>query len=349
MVKFLNFLKNKRNLVYILFSTIVFVLAAIFFFNAGNITESSLSELTLSRRQVVARAGAKEIEMYLEMASRSLVLLERRIDSLGSDSEVQASLDRYISDREGTPTFIVSLINKSGTVYLESNLSSQKGDLGTSVSEADYFIWAKKAKKGEVSIEEDNKKEVVLLATPIVKDGNFQGAIVVGISLPDFTKTYIDPLKASSESEIYLLNSNGIFLYAPFKELIGLKASDELKGIDFPGKELLEEKLSNWITETPEQKIDFVWPDRNGKLRRMLAASTKISFNNENWVLVIAAPFKTTQAFTDIYKDQIRAFIFLVLVMIGFASIAILDSRMIEKKAYERGFNDAQKIKKGEK
>lgn len=92
----MSLLKNHR--VFILAAVIFLILASLLYTRSGKVTEESLSEQVLYRKQTIARAGAKSIESFLRLTGNSLVLLASDSTVVSGSSKSQGVLEESISD-----------------------------------------------------------------------------------------------------------------------------------------------------------------------------------------------------------------------------------------------------------
>jgi hypothetical protein len=281
------------------------------------------------REESVSKAGAQSISSFIKLFGNSIVLLADNPEIISRGTKTQEVLNSFVEIWRETPINGILLVDKVG----KTSLFSTKTGIttlaeSTSVSDRDYFVWAKQAKKREVFIGEPiiprvgnlGKQYIIPVATPIYKEGNFDGLLVSSILLTQLTKEYLEPLKMSEDTRVYLVSSNGTILYGPFESLIGKNYIQYLKDHPFLGSTVIASYLKQKAESTEPEKLDIVLPDeKKGGITRFLIAYAPIFYNHSHLLLAIAVPADEALTYiAPVYINQLGALI------AGFLAILLL-------------------------
>lgn len=303
-----RYIKNSfiLSLLFLLFSlTFLFI-----FFNKNS--SDLLIEQIQHRQQLSVRVGAKSIENFLNSVGRTSLIL--------ANSPNQDILDQFIVSWANYNVSGLIVTNKDGIVVMNS--SNQKiRDTGVDLSERDYFKWAKTAKNSEYRVFEpivskiaaSKGKFIVTVATPIFKDGKFDGVLSIAVLLTDLTDRYLSNIGISDDSRFYLITNNGYIVSSDYPELTH-KNINEVFENDFLGKEKVLEILNTELKKRSETKLDIVMPnfDNNFKLESYLISVAPVQISDQLWKVVVSTPQTNLKTFTfGIFNKQIIA-IFLI-------------------------------------
>ena len=355
---FSYFFAKKTNKVLIILVVAFLVIASILYIIAGKRAENSLVEQTLHREQVIVRAAAKSIKSFLQLAGKSLAILAANPNIVQPGDETQSTLNDFISEWEDTPFVEVILTDKKGEVKFLANRTNSSFTPGVSVKDRDYFIASQKAKRGEIFVGEPilprlgefQGQYIVSIATPVYKDGEFQGVLAGGVLLSDLTNAYIEPLRISKDTEVYLTDSEGLLLHSPRSQFQNVNILDYIRKNPFPGsREFLEEMTK--AKEKDEGKLDILWPDVVEKsFQRNLVAYSKIKIHQKDWFLIIATPVKDALMFFAPFQiNQTIAFLLGVSIVLAFSALYILMARHAENQGFLDGFTQGVNHVKGSK
>jgi hypothetical protein len=351
------FWKNKINRLLILLIVIFVSLASIFYFLVEKRTEASLVDQMLHREQIVVRAGARSISAFLELSGNSLTLLAKDYCVTDTNKDTQTVLDNFITEWEETPLMEVVLIDEEGVVQFVANKAKTPLEPGVSITDRDYFIAAKKALPGEVFVGKPflprigafKGQYLLPLSTPIIVDGERKGVLKAGILLSELTKNYLDPLRISEDTQIYLINEEGVFLHSFHPELVGENAIEYIEENSYPGSD----KIVDWIKEklTDPKEGKYVFPmrkvDDKTKFGRYLLAYTPFSLGERHCILAMATPQEDALAFfPPFYGNQIGTLVFTIFIILAFSALLILAIRMAERDGYLHGFKNGRKHRK---
>jgi hypothetical protein len=333
---------RKATIVLIVFSV---TLAGILYWIAGKRAKTALAEQMLYREMVVARAGAKSIESFIELVSDTLLTLDYEIAVAGEDSQVV--LSDFIEEWRNTPVASVLLTDEEGVVKFSANKFAEPA-VEDSIAQRKYFSWAKEAEEDEVFIGEPvlsdfealKNRYIVTLTTPIRRDGEFKGLVSVGILLSELAETYLEPLKVSENNRIYLVNSGGVILQAPYEKFIGVDYLDHLSHKSFEGVEEATEQLAESVEEAQVSRLTLVLPDeRSGGLTRFLIAQAPVKLDGSHWTLGVATPVEDAfVCFWWFHGPQVLALTLFVFIVLGITMVGILTIRVTQREAYIDGF-----------
>ena len=184
-------------------------------------------------------------------------------------------------------------------------------------------------------------KPLVPVATAVYEGDEFKGVLIATVVFSELTKTYLDPLKISQETRLYLIDSSGNMLYAPYEKFVGANYFDYLASVDFKGKEYAVEQLWKAVATPEEGKIDVFLPNEvTGKLERFLISHSPVNYQGEkHWTLAVASPMNTALVFfPQFLTHQVGVLVFIVFVVVALSAIAILAIRLAQREAYYDGF-----------
>jgi len=342
----------------LIFLVVFFVtLACIFYFIVGNRTEASLVDQMLHREQIVVRAGARSISTFLELSGSSLTLLAKDYCVAETNKDTQTVLDDFITEWEETPLMEVVLIDEEGVVQFVANKAKAPLEPGVLVTDRDYFIAAKKALSGEIFVGKPflprigafKGQYLLPLSTPIIVDGERRGVLGAGILLSELTKNYLDSLRISEDTQVYLIDQEGVFLHSFHPELVGKNAIEYIEENSYPGSDKIVDWIKEKLTDSKEGK--YVFPmrkvDDKTKFERYLLAYSPLSLGERHFILAVATPQEDALAFFGpFYGNQIGALVFIIFMVLAFSTLLLLAVRMVERDGYLRGLKDGRNHKK---
>jgi hypothetical protein len=345
-------MKDKVNRLLLLVMVAFLVTGALAYTVAEVRIKEALGDQVLHRQEVVGRAGAKSMRSFLELLSHSLAILASNIDL---ESDFQPVLDAFANEWEGTPAWGVVFIDQEG---IRSQVSFSRDvevtDPQLDVADLEIFQEVRKSAEGEVimggplvSRGVKSSELIIPVAISLRKDGQFRGALAVPVVVSDLTKEYLDPLKISEETRVYLMNSDGMVLYSPIDKLIGLNYFEVLKKRNFPGREGAERRLREILAKGEEGKVKIELPDEvTGGLTQFLIAYAPVrKHDGESCLLGIAVPVEETrQYFEPLRVNLIAGVVFVLLWVLAVTALMILMRRLAQKEAFEAGFAEGKKL-----
>ncbi len=127
-----------------------------------------------------------------------------------------------------------------------------------------YFAEASKGKTAfsDPLVSKATGKTVFAVASPVNVEGKTSGVLFITINLESFTKPFVEPLKVGEDGYAYLLNSKGLAISHPNKELV---FTLDLSEYDF-GREILSSPtgLLRYSFEGVPKLAAFVSEQRTG-------------------------------------------------------------------------------------
>lgn len=353
---FKRFLKNKLNQKLIFVLSLFILIAALTFKILAFQIEQALIDRTFVRQQAMAQAGSKSINSLLEIMSHAIVELA---DEVNLEGDIQQSLEDFIAQWQKTPIKSIAFIDENGIRQAISTTSTESIKPTVDVSEVKSFQWAKQAKKGEVHIGEAivppgivRTIYVIPVVTPVVRDGQFKGALAIPIYISYLAEEYLNPLRVTDLTRVYLVNSNGVLIYTPTEGLIGLNYFDVLKQRDFPEKEEAEKELRLALESGKRGKLDIKLPNEQaeGAITRFLVSYSPVKENDNRNFLVIATPI---DHIIDLYKPFLTSLglgiILMTFCVFILIALIVLTWKTIQRDAFEDGFKAGKKYLKRKK
>lgn len=313
----LNFLISIPILTFIIISLIAYLLL-------GKQSTQSIVEQTHNRQLELAISGAKSITQLIDLVGTSLVSTANIIST--SNSDPKPFVDSFNQSWENSPITSASILDSKGNIlYINDTINIR--DL-PNFQNRDYFIWAQTASPGAVFVGQPVKpkfgtnqdKFFVSIATPLTKNGQFDGVFVTSMDLSKLPNYYLDNLKFTNSTRIYLIDSKGNMLYSPFPQLQGINYLEYLEQNKFPGSELIKNTLQKYAGTPEAGKFNAILPNAETKIpSSFMISRAPITFDSQHWILAIATPTNDAVAFVGpIYINQLGLLItsFLILIVL---------------------------------
>ncbi len=335
-------LLKPQNAFFILTGALIFLISIAIYFLLGKQAKDTLVEQMLHREQLSARAGGKSIETFFEFFGKSMTSLAARVGVERDNKNTRNILEEYIREWKDSPVGGVILTDKNGIVIFNGNKNFVP-EIGVSLSDREYFPWAKTAKAGEVFISDplisklgySKGKNIVVVVTPVkANDGSFEGILASSVILSDLKDQYLSPLKISDETRIYLIDYNGVVISSSIEKFIGVNYLDYISKTNIPGNTKIVDILSEALKSNEEGKIKIALPDetKGGTLTKFLIAYAPINTSDKHWTLGIATPESDTLTFlTPFYFRD------LAIVALAFLSFLIISIRIAKVVGYKEG------------
>lgn len=303
---------SRRVWLFGLFLVVVLIVA--FSLSLSRIAKSSIINQSLDHQQTIARAQAGSIESFFEVFGNS-VALRTRLRGMNQLNGVTAQdLDAFVEQWSNSGLVGgIALTDKNGIVQLNSNVKGTK-DVGTNLSDRDYFVWAKNhAKVGEYFVGKPvvgrgiatNGQAIVPVAASVFKNGSFDGLLISSVKLNPLSKRYFELMKISNSTDVYIIGESG--------EVLHSNSTTDSKDINSEIKTLLK-----WGSD--------------GKFQTStnLIAYSSIRLSNQNWLLVMSSPI---QDMTDLPRAvYLRLSIILILVLVSIYSFGVVTSQELKQK-----------------
>jgi C4-dicarboxylate-specific signal transduction histidine kinase len=319
------------------------------------LSQTALEEQTLHRQQVVARSGSIMLKDFILSLERSESDFISDTTTITDIQLLQDRLARHLDQFADTPVSAVGVLDKNGKEIVAVD---RGGGIfkGTDYSERLHFQWAKTAKTGEFYLSKpvvskhgvEQGKHIGVLSTPIYLKGKFSGVLSMAFSISSLTKTYLDPIKLTDTSRVYLLTSDGTIIYSPIERLNGVNYFDIMAKQHYDGKDVMVANMHAALDGPGEGKFKgLLVNEETRELTNYLLAYSPIYFNNQKiWTLGVASPEDVALDFIGPFFDnQYKLLLFLIVVVLGFSIIGITGRRIGKSEVYLRGFEDGRKSK----
>lgn len=345
---FLNKIFSKKSdALYMVLAVLAISGAIIIYYLQGNSTQTSLTEQMLHREQVIVRAGALSIDDFLIDVGRSVSMFSNCKELTGTDKKAtETKLNIILNEWSNTPVVAVVTLDQKGILTEDVN-QIQMPDLGTNLSGRGYFQWSENAQPGSYFIHDPIVSQagqtegeyIIPIATPLFDtNGNFKGTLVAIVSLRKLVEKYVEPLRISESTDIYMLNSNADLVFSTVPQYLGKNLNSITNSMEFRGKDKLQKIFQNeFVKPVNEGKLDVNLPDINGgekTVRSLVAYSgVKAGVNSgSTWYLVISTPANDAFLFTGLfYADQLTSLIYCILVVIGFSIVGLTSAKFMRR------------------
>lgn len=299
-------------------------LGAVFYLFLFRGAESTTIQLLLSRKQIIARAQASNVTSFFQVFGGSIAVLAQLNSMERRDTKTVHDLDVFVEQwhDSGLVGGIV-LTDKNGLVQLNSNVLGTS-DVGASLSDRDYFLWAKNSsKEGEYFVGQPvtsrlgatNGQLIVPVAAPLYQKDVFAGVLAASVKLQPLAERYLELMKVSNLTKVYLIDKHGKLLYSRVPDEMGLNVS-ELLGTD----------IKNSLDTTQEGKLQASYADsKSGKPEDSLIAYSPIFLGDQNWLIITSSP--TSQVADITVPFQILQTAILILVSLTILLFGIIVAR----------------------
>ncbi len=342
---------NLFNSIFFFALILLVFLGVVIYLFLGKGARNALVEQMLHREQSNARAGASSIATFFELAGNTLITMSSRDEILRLGPQTDVLLETAMLKWKDTPVTSIVLMDKNGKV-IKAVYRELLGEVGISVADREYFVWAKNAESSDFYVSRAIKSRlrgesyyVIPVVSPVFdKEGNFGGALAFGVSIDQLTDDYMSHLKISDKTEIYILRYDGNFIYAPTKGLLEENFFEFIKEHPFLGDEILIEKLKERLENVQEGKLEVAYPENLGTafpLKTRLIAYSPVFVRDREWILVIATPIEDVLiSMTPIYFRQAASVLIIFLAFLGFSV------RFAKLYGYKEAMKELDKEKK---
>lgn len=294
---------------YSLFSIVVIGGAFYLVLNQG--IDRAFTRQLLDRQRTIARAEKSNITTFFEKFGNSVAFLAQLKSIEARDNDTSYDLDLFIEQRrEANLVSGVVLTDKNGIVRFNSNVSGT-GDLGASLADRDYFLWAKsEGERGKYFISQP-VKSIVVVASPVYRDNVFSGVVASSVKVAPLTERFFGLMKISDLTEVYLVDSNGDLLYSnAAPDAVGSNISEL-----FSGDLALRDKIKNALGATVGDQF---------QTEKHLVAYSPVILGSQSWLLIISSPAQEVVNLTrPFYVRQASVLILTAAIILSLGVIAI--------------------------
>jgi len=327
---------------FFVFGVLLSLLAGGFYFLFNKQATNALVEQMLHREQIASRAGAKSLESFFALYDKAFVGLASNREISSFSPEAEGNLEDFMASWEDTPIAGVVLTDSSGIVKFNAGRNNAS-EIGTDLSDRDYFERAKVVNVGDVVISAplvsrlgfSKSQYIITVVTPIRNDnGNFLGVLSSSVILEELTTDYINPLRITDNSYEYLLNENGDVLASDQEGITSVNFFDEMSKLPFIGSTVLAKELKEALTSRQEGKFRIAYPINLQiySITEMLVSWSPVVIGNEHLMLAVATPKSEALAFlTPYYFKQLE------IAGIFFFAFLIVSVRVAKVLGYKEG------------
>jgi hypothetical protein len=297
------------------------LLGALVLLVLGRYVKSSISKRLLSRQQIITRAEAVNIESFFQTIGKSVSVVAQSDAVQKGNSQAEANLDAFVWEWQDTNLVGgVLLTDSSGVVKYNSNPAGFT-DIGASLSDRDYIVWASQQKqpgsyfvgRSVISRVGITKGEVVVpIVSPIFKNGRFVGTVTAAVKLKPLKERFLGLMELSDTTEVYLINEENVLLYS--------KSSPNLVGL---GAENLDDVFANFRYASNEGAL---------QIDKYLVAFSPVDLGARKWLLVIAIPVQTVTDMATPTSIKQTAVLLLIFYSVVFLGIVMARSKRVFRK-----------------
>lgn len=344
--KLVIFFQNKVSLGFILVFSFFVIFFGVFYVTAINKIRDTYIDQVYHEEELIASSGANSIQVFLEMAENSLLILSRNPHIANLNIDTQKVLDEFVVDWAGTPIIGLSLFDKDGKIiHTSNNIGDETSGIVNSLvySDRDYFVWAEKAIEGDVylgkpifpKVKSPNLQYLLPIVTPIYRNGEFDGALFVAISLPKLTATYLDPLQVSPNARVYLMHPDSTIMatMSGYEGYVGLNYIEYLRNNPHPGSEEAIQGLTKALSDEDGGKLDTIlYSPSNGEFIRFLITYYPMIHDGNHLTVALAVPYDDiNNSLAPFKKGGISLISLFVVVGITLSAIGMLFSKIKRK------------------
>ncbi len=274
----------------------IIVLGAASYLILGQGIETTITRQILDRERTITRAEAVNITTFFEKTGNGVATLANlsSIEDRGVDTI--HDLDVFVEQRRQAGIINgVVLTDKNGVVQFNSNVSGTR-NLGASLSDRDYFVWAKtKVAKGDFFLSQP-VKSIVVVASPVIINGKFSGVVAASVKLQPLTDQFFGLMKISDLTKVYLVDGGGDLLYS---NLAPDKIGSNISEI-FSDDSVLSNKIKNALGATAGDQF---------QTGQHLVAYSPVILGTQSWLLIVSShPQEVVNLSRPLYIRQTAIF-----------------------------------------
>jgi len=284
---------------------------------AGESTGKRMAERVKLEKLTLARSGAFSIESFFKEREKDLVLLSE-IEAVKSlkEKEARERIGILIEELKGEPVAGVGRVDKEGVLRWVVNKEDKREGEDVSVADRDYFVWAKKqTEPGKIFVSKPIKSRagvsgggyILVLATPVFYQREFNGLILFSLSLVELTERFVAPLTFSGAVHSLIAAEDGLVVAASIPNSIGENIADCLD----------------------EEEI--------------IAAYAPIKIGDQVWSLRVLVPYREAVKLTMPFKiNQTRGLVFALVGVLILVLTFILGVRVAQRDGFVDGFKNGR-------
>lgn len=299
------------------------LLGLLFYFVLGRSTKKTTTELVQKEQLTLTRAEASNLVSFFQVFGDSLAVLAQSNGLEQKDTTTVNNMDAFVEQwRDSGIVGGIILTNSKGVVEFNSNVLEHP-DVGASIADLGYFAWAKKQKgEGEYFVGKPvvgrlgaSKGQVIIpVASPVFKNGSFVGVLAAAVRLEPLASRYLELMKVSDMTHVYLLDENSDVLYRnSLSVMVGSNISEHLG----------------------ESAKDMLKADSEGQIqtKEHLIVNVPVLLDDHHWMLVTASDVHGLHETNEpIYMKQGAILLFAYLTVLSFGIISTQEISNIRRK-----------------
>ena len=154
----------------------------------------------------------------------------------------------------------------------------------------------------------------VALHVPVFDGEQFAGSLAVLLPFAEISRKHVEDIRVGESGSAFLLSREGVELFCPLKEHIGLSIYETARG--FPGVGAMADRMLQGSEGTSAYDFDVVGSERVAAVRKH-AYYLPIKLENTFWSLCVTAPEEEALAFIKGFRDRWLVGVSLLLVAVG--------------------------------
>lgn len=329
-----NVLTSKNLFTYFFAAAIVLVGAVLVFYYSSKKVETLLVDQIQRRAELSVSSGAKSMDLFLDTAERSLVLLSNDPSMTGQNPSNQEAFDSFAQKWKDTPILGAVLFDKNDTPLFASKTIGTPSEILGNLTNSDraFLNEIKNAADGEILLGKpllliSGRSEpiyILPLATPIYRSGVYNGALGIVISLPKLTETYLDPLNVTPDSRVYLIHKDGTILAAPLQtpDLVGLNYFDFIEKNPYKGSEDTLKQLKTAVNSSEGGSTKLVlFSNAEDRLVNYAIAYYPIFFHDRHWTLSVNVPISGMENINPDFLKESRIWVLSIFVFVSMTAV----------------------------
>ena len=336
-----------------LFSLVVSLVVFIYWFSS-RFWEENLFHQVERRQVVLARAGAIGLENFFKDRAAEIASLaknpavQRLEETIGHEALLETVT--HLGDKDDLIRD-VARIDKTGRVVWAAQVGNILVETGSViVADRPYFLWARdEAIEGQVMVSEPLEARggpnagrlVVILATPVFNNGDFNGILTFNIETKGLLEKYLEPLIPSIvKTEAVVITTQGEIVGGTVERGAGMHIRDGVGEDHYAefAKKVLSGREGTWVHE-----CHFFLQDNNETETRISSYSPTV-MPGFRWVVLISTPY-------EVIEELVRPLRLIEMVGFTIGIIGILTAmiigiflyRVTERRAFLSGYRQAKK------
>lgn len=331
----------KRVLIFGLISIIVH--SIFFYFILGQETNTFATKEFLGKQQILSRAESSNIASFFDTFGNSIAVLSQTDSVKNHDENLNDSLNLFTNQWKKTNVIGgVVFINKDGIVEFDSNILNLP-DTGVSLDDRDYFTWAKNNPKlgtyfvgnAVVSRVGASKGQTIIpIAAAVYQNNIFVGVVAASVELRPLTKSYLETMKVSDGTDVYLINNDGQLLYSSSIADLSTTSNifDSLQKNPFIGSDVINNNLKKILANKSEgSTITALLDSKSHQSEDHFVTYSPVLFNNQSWIVVMASPTQEMQIM-PIYLRITALLVLVSITIFAFGIFTVRETKSTSKK-----------------